>query len=324
MLLAININHTQIKVGGYDGTDLLVHWRIATDLDKTDDEYAMILRGLFQYAGLEFPAVESAAISSVVPPLTEVFERLCSRYFGVAPLVVGPGVRTGMRILYEHPKEVGADRICNAIAVYEKHGGPAIVVDFGTATTFTAVSAEGDFLGGAIAPGIGISVDAGRNGPTQEVALCGHGREGGRGAEIHHDGRPTMLLVYRDGIADAVGANLLGVFIEDAHAGAHSRPYDQGCHAEIPTAQPFKHLGQRGDYRRDRGRLHRRKLKARVLEQSAEDHRVLVVGLVQIGGDPPVHEEVGAVIAPDLDLRVVDVDGGQHGTPQTMGLRTRD
>ena len=160
MLLAININNTQIKVGGYDGTDLLVHWRIATDLDKTDDEYAMILRGLFQYAGHEFPAVESAAISSVVPPLTEVFERLCSRYFGVTPLVVGPGVRTGMRILYEHPKEVGADRICNAIAVYEKHGGPAIVVDFGTATTFTAVSAEGDFLGGAIAPGIGISVDA--------------------------------------------------------------------------------------------------------------------------------------------------------------------
>ncbi len=160
MLLAININNTQIKVGGYHGTDLLVHWRIATDLDKTDDEYAMILRGLFQYAGHEFPAVESAAISSVVPPLTEVFERLCSRYFGVAPLVVGPGVRTGMRILYEHPKEVGADRICNAIAVYEKHGGPAIVVDFGTATTFTAVSAEGDFLGGAIAPGIGISVDA--------------------------------------------------------------------------------------------------------------------------------------------------------------------
>src|SRR2546425_11947932 len=160
MLLAININNTQIKVGGYDGTDLLVHWRIATDLNKTDDEYAMILRGLFQYAGLEFPAVESAAISSVVPPLTEVFERLCSRYFGVAPLVVGPGVRTGMRILYEHPKEGGADRICNAIAVYEKHGGPAIVADFGTATTFTAVSAEGDFLGGAIAPGIGISVDA--------------------------------------------------------------------------------------------------------------------------------------------------------------------
>ena len=160
MLLAININNTQIKVGGYRGSDLLVHWRIATDLNKTDDEYAMILRGLFQYAGLEFAKAESAAISSVVPPLTDVFERLCQRYFGVTALVVGPGVRTGMRILYEHPKEVGADRICNAIAVHEKYGGPAIVVDFGTATTFTAVSADGDFLGGAIAPGIGISVDA--------------------------------------------------------------------------------------------------------------------------------------------------------------------
>lgn len=160
MLLAININNTTIKVGGYNGTDLAVHWRIATDLNKTDDEYAMILRDLFQYAALEFPMVEAVAISSVVPPLTEVFERLCRRYFNTSPLVVGPGVRTGMRILYEHPKEVGADRICNAIAVYEKYGGPAIVADFGTATTFTAVSTDGDFLGGAIAPGIGISVDA--------------------------------------------------------------------------------------------------------------------------------------------------------------------
>jgi type III pantothenate kinase len=109
---------------------------------------------------LEFEIVESAAISSVVPPLTDVWERMCRRYFGVTPLVVGPGVRTSMRILYENPKEVGADRICNALAVFEKHGGPAIVVDFGTATTFTAVTADGDFAGGAIAPGIGISVDA--------------------------------------------------------------------------------------------------------------------------------------------------------------------
>jgi type III pantothenate kinase len=160
MLLALNVNNTQIKVGGYQGAALKVHWRIATDLHKTDDEYAMILRALFQHAGLETSLVASAAISSVVPPLTDVFERLCQRYFGVTPLVVGPGVRTGMRILYENPKEVGADRICNAIAVHATYGGPAIVVDFGTATTFTAVSGDGDFLGGAIAPGIGISVDA--------------------------------------------------------------------------------------------------------------------------------------------------------------------
>ncbi|MDQ7820040.1 MAG: type III pantothenate kinase [Armatimonadota bacterium] len=160
MLLALNINNTQIKVGVYRDAALLVHWRLATVLDRTDDEYAMLLRALFQHAGMEFAGVEAAAISSVVPPLTDVFDRLCRRYFRVTPLVVGPGVRTGIRILYENPKEVGADRICNAVAVYARYGGPAIVVDFGTATTFTAVSADGDFLGGAIAPGIGISVDA--------------------------------------------------------------------------------------------------------------------------------------------------------------------
>ena len=160
MLLAININNTQIKIGGYRGKELVFHWRVATNRDKTDDEYAMNLRNLFQYAGLEFKQVESVAISCVVPKLTDVFERLSKRYFGVSPLMVGPGVRTGIKILYENPKEVGADRICNAIAVFEKYGGPSIVVDFGTATTFTAVSSTGDFLGGAIAPGVGISVDA--------------------------------------------------------------------------------------------------------------------------------------------------------------------
>ncbi|HXF81258.1 MAG TPA: type III pantothenate kinase [bacterium] len=160
MLLAININNTQVKIGGYRGADLLVHWRIATDRERTDDEYAMILRELFRHAELQFAQVEAVVIACVVPPLTDVFERLCRRYFGVSPLVVGPGIRTGMRIHYENPKEVGADRIANAVAVVEKYGGPAIVVDFGTATTFTAVSAQGDFLGGAIAPGVGISVEA--------------------------------------------------------------------------------------------------------------------------------------------------------------------
>ncbi len=160
MLLALNINNTLIKIGLYQGADLAISWRIATDRDKTDDEYAMILHGLFDYAGIPFSRVEAVAISCVVPPLTEVFEHLARRYFGVAPLVVGPGIKTGIRIRYENPKEVGADRICNAVAVFEKYGGPAIVVDFGTATTFTVVSADGDFLGGAIAPGVGISMDA--------------------------------------------------------------------------------------------------------------------------------------------------------------------
>lgn len=160
MLLALNVNNTLTKIGLYRGAELAMHWRIATDRDKTDDEYAMVLRALFQYGGVEFARIESVAISCVVPPLTEVFDRLSRRYFGVSPLVVGPGIRTGIRIHYENPKEVGADRICNAVAVFDKYGGPAIVVDFGTATTFTAVSAAGDFLGGAIAPGVGISMDA--------------------------------------------------------------------------------------------------------------------------------------------------------------------
>src|SRR3972149_10746936 len=185
MLLAININNTQIKIGASRGAELLFHWRIATDREKTDDEYAMILRELFRHIELQFAQVESVAISCVVPPLTDVFDRLCRRYFGVSPLVVGPGVRTGMRIHYENPKEVGADRICNAIAVYEKYGGPAIVVDFGTATTYTAVSASGEFLGGAIAPGVGISVGALAEHPAR---LPSH-RRGHRWVGGAHPGR---------------------------------------------------------------------------------------------------------------------------------------
>ncbi|MDR5683124.1 MAG: type III pantothenate kinase [Armatimonadota bacterium] len=164
MLLAINVNNTLIKAAVYpdptrDG-DPLLHWRISTDWEKTEDEYGILFRDLFDHRGLSMRDVSDVAIACVVPPLMDTMERLAERYFGVAPLMVGPGVRTGMRILYENPREVGADRICNAVAAYAKYGGPAIVTDFGTATTFTAVSAEGDFLGGAIAPGIGISMDA--------------------------------------------------------------------------------------------------------------------------------------------------------------------
>lgn len=160
LLLALDVNNTQIKIGLYQGGDLLHHWRVATDREKTTDEYAMLLRALFASVGRSLGDVGGVGISSVVPPLLDTMDRLARTYLGTAPLVVGPGIRTGMRILYENPKEVGADRICNAVAAYEKFGGPAIVVDLGTATTFSVVSAEGDFLGGAIAPGIGISVDA--------------------------------------------------------------------------------------------------------------------------------------------------------------------
>lgn len=160
MLLALNVNNTNIKLALYRGRSRLVSWRIATERQRTADEYAMLWEQLFAHHGFRFDEVTGVAISCVVPALVDPLRQLCRQYLHLAPLEVGPGIRTGMRILYDNPREVGADRIANAIAAYAEYGGPTIVVDFGTATTLTAVSAEGDFLGGAIAPGIGISVDA--------------------------------------------------------------------------------------------------------------------------------------------------------------------
>jgi type III pantothenate kinase len=160
MLLALDVSNTQIKIGLYRGTELLHHWRIATDRDKTTDEYAVLLRSLFTSEGFSFADVDAAAVSIVVPPLIDTVDRLARSYLHTTPLMVSPGVRTGMRILYENPKEVGADRICDAVAAYTRYGGPAIVVAFSTATTFSVVTADGEFLGGAIAPGVGISMDA--------------------------------------------------------------------------------------------------------------------------------------------------------------------
>jgi len=160
MLLALDVSNTQIKIGLYRGAELLHHWRIATDQDKTADEYAVLLRALFGAEGYSLADVDAMALSLVVPPLIDTVERLARTYFRVTPLMVSPGVRTGMRILYENPKEVGADRICDAVAAYTRYGGPAIVVAFSTATTFSVVNEDGEFLGGAIAPGVGISMEA--------------------------------------------------------------------------------------------------------------------------------------------------------------------
>ncbi|MCL5960412.1 MAG: type III pantothenate kinase [Chloroflexi bacterium] len=160
MLLAIDVGNTNIVIGIYRGPELVDDWRIATEGHRMPDEYAMLLRNLFAYRGLAMTTVKDVILSSVVPTLTTTFKEMSEKYFGVIPLVVGPGIKTGVRILFENPKEVGADRIVNALAAHRLYGGPAIVVDFGTATTFDALSAEGDYLGGAICPGIGISSDA--------------------------------------------------------------------------------------------------------------------------------------------------------------------
>lgn len=131
-----------------------------TDRLRTTDEYGVLIRNLFYLNGVNSDEIDAIIISSVVPPVMPTLERMCQRYFGLTPLVIGPGVKTGMDIKYDNPREVGADRIVNAVAAYEKFGGPVIIIDFGTATTFCAVDKKGTYLGGAICPGIGISTDA--------------------------------------------------------------------------------------------------------------------------------------------------------------------
>ena len=160
MLLVIDVGNTNIVLGVYKDTELLDHWRISTDRQRTTDEYGVLIRELFYLNDFRADDINAIIISSVVPPVVPTLERMCQRYFGLSPLLIGPGVKTGMDIRYDNPREVGADRIVNAVAAYEKYGGPVIIVDFGTATTFCAVDAKGVYLGGSICPGIGISTEA--------------------------------------------------------------------------------------------------------------------------------------------------------------------
>jgi type III pantothenate kinase len=160
MLLAIDVGNSNITLGLYDGLSPGPRWRLATVHNRTADEYGMLLDALLEQAGFEVDAVDAVVMASVVPPLTGVLEEAAKRYLGQTPLVVDAGVKTGVRIRYDDPKQVGADRVVDAAAIHHLYGGPACCVDFGTATTFDAISAEGDYLGGAIAPGIGIASDA--------------------------------------------------------------------------------------------------------------------------------------------------------------------
>lgn len=160
MLLAIDVGNTNTVLGVYQGTVLRDHWRIETSHARTADEYGVLIRQLFAGQGIEPTQIDALVISSVVPPLGHTLEEMSRRYFSRPPLFVEPGVKTGIPILYENPREVGADRVVNAVAAYERWRCPLVVVDFGTATTFDAISAKGEYLGGAIAPGIGISAEA--------------------------------------------------------------------------------------------------------------------------------------------------------------------
>lgn len=160
MLLVIDVGNTNIVLGVYEGEKLIYDWRIATEKDRTSDEYGLLFEQIFKYHSLCPKNVENVIVSSVVPTLMHTLSAMSIKYFNREPIIVGPGVKTGMNIRYDNPREVGADRIVNAVAGYEKYGGPLIIVDFGTAITFCAISKEGDYLGGAIAPGIRISSEA--------------------------------------------------------------------------------------------------------------------------------------------------------------------
>ena len=160
MLLAIDIGNTHVVLGVFQGEQLLHHWRIGTHRQDTSDECAATLRSLFELAGVERGSLTHGIISCVVPPLLPIFERTCEKLLGRPALVVGPGVRTGMPIRVDNPREVGADRIVNAVAALARVGAPVISIDFGTATSFDCVSRDGEFVGGAIYPGVFVSLEA--------------------------------------------------------------------------------------------------------------------------------------------------------------------
>lgn len=160
MLLVFDVGNTNIVLGVYKGKELVSNWRIATDKQKTSDEYGVLINELFKYEDMNFSEVSAVIISSVVPDVMHSLENFSRKYCKKEPLVVGPGIKTGINIKYENPQQVGADRIVNAVGAMEKYGTPLVVIDFGTATTFCAVSDKGEYLGGSIVPGVKISMDA--------------------------------------------------------------------------------------------------------------------------------------------------------------------
>lgn len=159
-LLVVDVGNTNTVLGVYESAALRALWRLATRREQTADEYGILVHNLFALEGLPTTDIAAMMIASVVPPLNFVFEEMARKYFKMMPLFLGPGTRTGMAILVETPAEVGADRIADAVAAYEKYGGPCVVVDFGTAITFDAISKKGEYLGGVIMPGIGIGAEA--------------------------------------------------------------------------------------------------------------------------------------------------------------------
>ena len=160
MILTLDIGNTNIKTALFDGTEMVNYWRLSTSITNTSDEYGITIMNLFRHEGVDPKSVEGIVMSSVVPTINFTIEHMCRSYFGMEPMKIEPGVKTGINIKYENPRELGSDRIANAVGAYELYGGPCITIDFGTATSFGAISAKGEFLGGAICPGLKLAADA--------------------------------------------------------------------------------------------------------------------------------------------------------------------
>lgn len=160
MILTLDIGNTNMKTALFEGMEMRHYWRLSTNRNRTSDEYGMAMMNLLNHYGVDRGEVEGIMMSSVVPQINFTIEHMCRSYFGMEPMKIEPGVRTGINIKYENPRELGSDRIANAVAAYELYGGPCITIDFGTATSFGAISAKGEFLGGAICPGLKLAADA--------------------------------------------------------------------------------------------------------------------------------------------------------------------
>lgn len=160
MILTLDIGNTNIKTALFEGAEMLNYWRISTNRSMSSDEYGILLANLFAHNQRDMKAVTGIILSSVVPPINFTIEHMCRNYFGIDPMTVAPGIKTGINIKYENPRELGSDRIANAVAAYELYGGPCIFIDFGTATTFGVMSKRGEFLGGAICPGLKLAAEA--------------------------------------------------------------------------------------------------------------------------------------------------------------------
>ena len=213
LLLVVDVGNTHTVLGVYRGEELLGHWRIASESHRTPDEIGVLLRSLFELRGVRVTDIEGIAISSVVPALTPSFEEVAREYFHQKPMVVGPGIRSGMPIHYEDPREVGADRIVNAVAGYAKYRTALVIVDFGTATTFDYVSADGGYMGGMIAPGLAIGMEAlfTRTSKLPKVALVRPPRVLGRNTV--HSMQSGILFGYAslvDGLIEKLAAEMGG------------------------------------------------------------------------------------------------------------------